>query len=567
MTFISFLQKPPLSTALIETFAQGYDGKSLRKDLTAGLIVSLVALPLSMALSVAVGLPPQHGLYTAIVAGIVAALFGGSRSQVTGPTAAFVVIVAPIIADFGLRGIVWCQILAGAMLIALGLARLGKVIAYVPYSVTIGFTAGIAVSIAVIALNDLLGVPGVSTGHLPHKVAVLAENIMSFHPATLGVGLFALAVMFFLPRFAPKIPSAIVGIAVATLASIFLQRHGFDIATIGSKFSFIDAQGATQHGIPPMPPRLHVPGLSSDPVYAWPSLAELSAWFMPAVVIALLGGLESLLSATVADSMTGTRHNPNAELNGVGLANVFSGMFLGIPATGAIARTATNINAGSVSPIASVTHAVLLLFFMVSLAPLIAYVPMSALSALLLMTAWRMSHARQFVHLIRRSSKSDAAVALVCFALTVMIDMVAGVVSGVVLAILLFIKRMMDATEVSHHHADSNATEYVLPAGVMLLRFDGPLFFGTANKAFSMRPELLTRDITHVVVDLGDVSMIDATAMNMLEDYLAEIVNGKRTLTVCAAGKISARIRKALDITLLSRIDFVDTPASVLPRR
>lgn len=564
MSFATLLEKVPLATAMIETLRGGYGKTSLQKDLVAGLVVSLVALPLAMALSIAVGLPPQNGLYTAIIAGVVTALLGGSKTQVSGPTAAFVVIVAPIVADFGMRGIVWCQILAGIFLLALGIARWGRIITYVPYSVTTGFTAGIAVVIGTIALNDFLGVAGTSAGHWPHKVAVLFENLPDFNLAALGVGAFALAVMVGLPRLTTKVPSAIVGIALATVIALALQHGGVSVETIGSRFTYTDAQGVLQHGIPPIAPTLHVPGFSNDPIFALPSIAELSAWFVPALVIALLAGLESLLSATVADSMTGTRHDPNAELNGIGVGNIFSGLFLGIPATGAIARTATNINAGAVSPVAAITHAALLLAFMLALAPLISYVPMTALSALLLVTAWRMSHAKQFLHLIRSAPRSDVAVALVCFAMTVIIDMVAGVISGVVLAILLFMRRMIDVSGVSLHHEGENTSEYVLQKNMMLFRFEGPLFFGTANKAFDMRPEALTKNIKTIILDMTSVPAIDLTALNMLEDYLAEMLNGDRQVVVCASETIIKRIERRLRPDLLARTGFAAHPRVIL---
>jgi len=400
-------------------------------------------------------------------------------------------------------------------------------------------------------------VPAAPAGHWPHKVAALAQTLPQTNMAALGLGLLALAVMVILPRFTSKIPSAIVGIVVATLAAVGLSHMGVEVETIGSRFSYTDAQGILQHGIPPFPPTPHIPGLSDNPVYALPTLTELSAWLVPSLVIAILAGLESLLSATVADSMAGTRHEPNAELNGIGIGNILSGLFLGIPATGAIARTATNINAGAISPVAAMTHAVLLLIYMLVLAPVIAYVPMTALSALLLVTAWRMSHARHFLHLLRTAPKADRAVAIVCFVMTVMIDMVAGVLSGVVLAIVLFLKRMMDATSVSLHHAADNRTEYHLPEGTMLLRFDGPLFFGTANKAFDLRPEMQTKDIEHIVLDMTNVPAIDVTALNLLEDELRGMCAKGRRVTVCASEEVAKRIQRRLHADILAKIRIV----------
>lgn len=559
MSLSAVLKRIPLGTATIETFAQGYNATKFQKDLIAGLIVSLVALPLSMALSIAVGLPPQNGLYTAIIAGIVTALFGGSRTQVSGPTAAFVVILAPIVAEFGLRGIVWCQILAGLMLILLGVTRLGKVITFVPYPVTAGFTAGIAVVIATISMNDLLGVHAPTAGHWPEKVHALFQHIHETDPTTLAVGLMALLLMLLLPKALPKIPSALVGVVAATLVSVGLSKFfGINLDTIGSRFSYVDLNGITQKGVPPFPPSLHIPGLSSDPVYALPSFQELSTWFMPALVIAALAGLESLLSATVADSMTGTRHDPNAELNGIGLGNIFSGLFLGIPATGAIARTATNINSGGISPVSTIIHAVLLLAYMMLLAPLIAYIPMTALSALLLVTAWRMSHAKHFAHLLKTAPKSDRVVAIICFVMTVMIDMVAGVISGVVLAIMLFLKRMIETTEVAIHHEGAPAHDYHLPARTMLYRIEGPLFFGTANKAFEQRSEFMTdNEYDHIILDMTHVPMVDVTAIDALEDTIKNMKDKGRDVTIALSEKLEHRLIKRMHQDVIDHVTFV----------
>jgi SulP family sulfate permease len=427
----------PLATALREGLTH-YDLAKFRQDATAGLIVSLVALPLSMALAIAVGLPPQHGLYTAIVAGIVTALCGGSRFQVSGPTAAFVVILAPIVAEHGLRGIIWCQIIAGIMLLALGVSRLGKAINYVPHAVTTGFTTGIAVVIATIALTDLFGLPSGFAAHWLDKMAHLISHAGAIDLATLALGAVSIAVMIAVPRFNKLIPGPLVAMLIATGLAYALNRNGFDIATIGSKFTYIGKDGLDHAGVPPYPPQLNLPG-GSNPLFALPSMAELRAWFTPALVIAALAALESLLSATIADKMSGTKHDPNAELNGIGLGNIASGLVAGIPATGAIARTATNIAAGAVSPLSSIIHAVLLVIYMLALSPLIAYVPMTALSALLLMTAWRMSHVKDFMAVAKGNNKGDAAVLLVCFGLTVLIDMVAGVVTGMALATLLYL--------------------------------------------------------------------------------------------------------------------------------
>lgn len=564
MALTSTLNKIPVATALSEALSSGYGLKSFRADVVAGLVVSLVALPLAMALSIAVGLPPQNGLYTAIVAGFIAAVFGGSRTQVSGPTAAFVVIVAPIVTEFGMRGIVWCEILAGLMLLCMGISRLGKIISYIPYPVTIGFTAGIAVVIGTISLNDFLGIDPAPAGHWPHKIAAIFNSLPQIDTPTVFLGLFALAIMVGMAKVTSKIPSGIIGIVAATLVSLLMIRSGIHVETIGTRFNYTDLNGVLQHGVPPFPPSLHVPGFSADSIFALPTLHELSSWFMPALVIAALAALESLLSATVADSMSGSRHDPDAELNGIGLANIFSGLFLGIPATGAIARTATNINAGAISPIASITHALLLLVYMLCLSPLISYIPMSALSALLLLTAWRMSHAKQFTHLLRTAPRSDRAVMVCCFLMTVMIDMVAGVVSGLVLACLLFLKRMSEVTHIDYHHAANNQTEHALPHGIMLLRVDGPLFFGTAEKVLNFRPEFLHDECHHIILDMSSVPVIDVTALDLFAKLVHELESRGKTITLCLRPNVSKKIALRLGESFLSRVRIVSSASDAL---
>lgn len=430
----------PLATAL-RVGLKDYNILTFKDDLIAGLVVSLIALPLSMALAIAVGLAPQHGIYTAIVAGIAAALLGGSMTQVSGPTAAFVVIVAPIVSDLGLHGIIWCQIFAGILLIALGTARLGKLITYVPYAVTTGFTAGIGVVIGTLALNDFFGL-GIAQlkGDYIQKVMTLAEHFPAMRLPELAVGLVSLLTIVFFSKITKKIPSPVVGIALGTLLAWVFARNGVQIDTLGTRFSYETAEGL-KHGIPPYPPTFHLPTFAPDSLLTIPGYAEFKKLLGPSLVIAALAALESLLAATVADSMAGTKHDPNAELNGIGIANILSGLASGIPATGAIARTATNIKAGGKTPVSSVIHALLILLYVLTLAPYISYIPMAALAALLLNTAYHMSHIKQFIHLVRTGVKSDVIVLIGCFLPTVFIDMVAGVTTGIVLSFFFFMTR------------------------------------------------------------------------------------------------------------------------------
>jgi SulP family sulfate permease len=444
----------PVATALMEGL-KGYNLQTFKADFIAGLIVSLIALPLSMALAIAVGLPPQHGIYTAIVAGIACALLGGSATQVSGPTAAFVVILAPIVSDFGLHGIIWCQLMAGLLMIIAGTAKLGKFIAYVPHAVTTGFTSGIAIVIGTLALNDFFGL-GIKAlkGDYLEKVATLLNHFPDLKWQEFTVGLVSLVIIAFFGKLTAKIPSPVIGITVGTILAYFFTKYGFPIDTLGTRFSYETAEGVLQHGIPPFPPVFHLPSFTTGELFSIPDYAEFKKLLTPALVIAALAALESLLAATVADKMTGTKHNPNAELNGIGIANILSGLASGIPATGAIARTATNIHAGAKTPIASVVHAVFIMLYVLTLSPLISYIPMASLAALLLMTAYRMSHIKEFIHLLRTAKKGDNFVMVVCCTLTVLVDMVMGVSVGMILSFFVYINRNRVAGNKRKHHVE-----------------------------------------------------------------------------------------------------------------
>lgn len=405
----------PIATALKDSFRAGYTRKTFQADLGAAIVVSLVALPLSMALAIAVGLPPQHGLYTAIVAGIITALLGGSKVQVSGPTAAFVAILAPIVAQYGLSGLIWCQLMAGLLLILMGLLRLGKYIEHVPFAVTTGFTAGIAVVIATLALNDFFGLGLKDLGpHYLDKASSIIAALPHAAPREAIVGICTLVVIIGCRKIKSVVPAPIFGIVTATLMGLCSARDGIPVRTIETVFD---------GGLPSRAPAFHMPEI----IDLWPLL-----WH--AITVALLAALESLLSATVADNITEQRHDPNAELTGIGFGNLFSGFFTGIPATGALARTAANIQAGAQSPLASVMHAVLLLIYMLAFAPWISKIPMSALSALLLITAWRMAHIHIVIDVVRAKNWKDTSVLFVSLVLTVFVDMVAGVGAGMLLA-------------------------------------------------------------------------------------------------------------------------------------
>ncbi|WP_437685801.1 C4-dicarboxylic acid transporter DauA [Sorangium sp. So ce176] len=523
----------PVATALRRSFARGYGLAELQADLLAGTVVGVVALPLSMALAIAVGAPPQHGLYTAIVAGALVALLGGCKFQVTGPTAAFVVILAPIVTKHGLSGLMTAGLMAGVMLVIMGLARLGQLIQYIPHPVTTGFTAGIATVIATLQVKDILGL---STGALPEhftdKVAALWAARGTASLFELGVAASTLALLLLVPRIVKKVPAPLIAISVVSLAGMVIAEvyPVFSVATIGSRFrTTID--GVEVAGIPSILP---VPSLPWGDGLSYELVRDL---LPSAFAIAMLGAIESLLSAVIADGMTGTKHDPDAELVGLGVGNIVAPLFGGIAATGALARTATNIRAGARSPIASVTHALVILLSILFLAPLVAYVPMASLAALLLLVAWNMSELHHVVRIVRLAPKSDVFVLLSCYGLTVILDMVVAVSAGVVLAAILFMRRMAELTgsrTVLDSSEDSDAIQ--LPKRVALYEVNGPLFFGAAQKAMDALHSIRGDSYEVMVLHLGKVPVIDSTGFVALENALDGLA--RRHKTVILAGPL-----------------------------
>lgn len=506
-----------LAWGLRTRLREGYGRKDLRADLMAGLVVGVVALPLSMALAIASEVPPQHGLYTAIIAGVACALLGGTRFQITGPTAAFVVILVPVVREFGIGGLLVAGMLAGLIQIGMGLARLGRLMTFIPHPVTTGFTAGIAVVIATLQLKDVLGIE-----IAPAKTYFEGWRLMWQARGTISgweiaVAVFTLALLVGVPKLTRKVPAPLIALtaaaAAAALGAHFIE--GFDVVTIGSKY-------AATGGIPRQPPLPLLPWDMPGPggksfALDW---ATIQALMPSAFAIAMLGSIESLLAAVIGDTMSGTRHEPNSELIALGIGNVLCPFFGGIPATGALARTATNINAGATSPLAAVVHSAFVLACTVALAPLVGFLPMAAMAALLLIVAKNMSEARHFTHLLRVAPRSDVIVLLTCFSFTVIFDMVIAVSVGVVLAALLFMRRM---AEISDTTLETEAVEsFELPKGIRVYEIAGPLFFGAAQKAVNIVGQVGNEKGT-VVLNLSKVPVMDATGMVALETMLAKL--------------------------------------------
>ena len=531
---------PPLrvARALRDALREGYSSRDLRADVLAGIVVGIVALPLAMALAIASGVPPQHGLYTSIVAGAVIAALGGARTNVSGPTAAFVVLLAPVAHRFGASGLMLATILAGILLVIFGLARMGRLIQFVPHPVTTGFTAGIAVVIAVLQVKDFLGlaVPEMPE-HLPERVLALARALPSAHLPDLAIGIFTLAVLVVWPRIARAVPGPLVAMALGALLAWALAKlvPGFQVDTIASRFTYLDG-GETMHGIPRTPPR-----------FAWPadglSLGLLRELIGPAFAIAALGAIESLLCAVVADGMAGTKHDPDVELLAQGVGNVVAPLFGGIAATGAIARTATSIRAGGRTPIASIVHAAFVLAAVLLLAPLLSFLPMASLAALLLVVAWNMSDARHFVHVMRVAPKGDVLVLLACFSLTVVFDMVVAVSVGIVLAALLFMRRMAELSSVRIAENDHPHLQDPRLEGVVVYEIGGPLFFGAAEKAISTIERVRGKARALILV-MNGVPVMDVTGLVALESAIARL-QAHRTFVVLAG--VQAQPREVLE--------------------
>jgi SulP family sulfate permease len=519
----------PVAAALRKTLAQGYGAADFRADALAGLVVGVVALPLSMALAIAVGVPPQHGLYTAIVAGAVVALTGGSKFQITGPTAAFVVVLAPIVARHGLSGLLTAGLMGGVLLVVMGAARFGRLIQFIPHPVTTGFTAGIATVIATLQIKDVfaLQIPHMPETYL-EKVRALWRARSSASLLDFGVAAVMLALLLFLPRALPavtrRVPAPLIALVVTSLLVAVLVHFlpSFSVATIGSRFQTV-VDGHVLRGIPALPPTPMLPwGAGPLP------LGAISQLGSAAFAIAMLGAIESLLSAVIADGMTGKRHDPDAELIGLGIGNIIAPFFGGIAATGALARTATNVRAGARSPISGVVHAAVVLLAVVLLAPLVAYVPMASLAALLLLVAWNMSERKHFWNVVRVAPRSDVAVLILCFLLTVFFDMIVAVSVGVVLAALLFMQRTAELTHSRIWEGSVNdESEHDLPEGVVVYEIAGPLFFGAAQNAMGALSTIGVKTRV-VVLALGNVPSIDATGLVALESALKRLQGAEK---------------------------------------
>jgi SulP family sulfate permease len=508
-----------------------YSRRAFLHDLVAGVTVGLVALPLAMAFAIASGLTPQAGIYCAIVTGFLISALGGSRCQIGGPTGAFVVVVAGIVATHGVSGLFLCTMMAGVLLIIFGATGMGSAVKYLPRPVVVGFTNGIAVLIASTQIRDFLGLRVTDVpAEFAARMNVLAHNLNTITPAAAVLGVLSLALIIALRRVAPRVPGAIVALFAGTAVVMIFD---VDVATIGTRFG----------GIPAGFPAAHIPHFEA---------ALIPVLIRPAITVAMLGAIESLMSAVVADKMSGDRHNPNVELIAQGIANVASPIFGGLPATGAIARTATNIRSGGTTPVSGIVHAVTLLVVLLVAAPLASYIPLAVLGAILLVVSYNMGEWHEIPKLLRLT-KTDISVWIVTFALTVFADLTLAVEVGMILAALLFIRRVSMTTTVSKvtdDYVESGRVhilqDKVIPSYVAVFRIHGPLLFGVTDKVVEIA------DRSHelppiVIVRLRNMTALDATGLHALEELAGRLRASGRTLLLCGAREQPSALMQSYD--------------------
>lgn len=520
--------------ACIEAYKAGLlSHKIWLNNLISGFVVGIVALPLTMAFAIASGVRPEQGLYTAIIAGIVGALFGGSRVQISGPTGAFIVILANITAQHGVTGLQIATLMAGCILLLMGIAKLGSIIKFIPDSVVVGFTSGIGVIIFVNEWKDFFGlqVPTSNTHHFHDKLLLLLKSFPSLHLPTLALSSFALILLIIIPKLVKRIPGALAAMIAVTLIQYFFQFEG--INTIGTMFG----------GIPQ-----HLPKLELLPF----NLNESLNLMGPAFTIALLCAIESLLSAVVADGLSGTRHNANQELIGQGLANILSPLFSGFATTGAIARTATNIRSGGNSPLSSLFHSITLILIILILAPLASYIPLCALAAILFVVAYNMSEIPHVIYILKHAPKSDVIVLLTTFLLTVFTDLVVAVNVGVIIALVLFARRMSQAVSIELEDQETLETEFSkhnvrLPSEFLVYTIQGPFFFGAAE-IFERTLASTHTDPKAIIFRLKYVPFMDLTGLQTFNELLEQFHKRNVKIYLCEANPRVIKKLKRMDI-------------------
>jgi SulP family sulfate permease len=522
---------------LISALREGYNVQLLRRDLVAGITVAMVALPLSMAIATASGTTPDRGLITAIIGGFLVSALGGSRFQIGGPAGAFIVLVASIIERQGLDGLIMATAMGGVILIAIGALKLGTYIKYIPHPVTVGFTAGIAVVIAASQIVDLLGLTlqTKEPAALLPKLAVISAALPTVNPAAIFVAALSMAIILILRKLKPHWPGFLIAILAASFAAVVLAKFGYPVATIGSRFG----------GIPDALPAPHLPAFS---------FAKIVTLLPDAIAIAILGGIESLLSAVVADGLSGRRHRSNCELVAQGFANIGSAMFGGICVTGTIARTATNVKSGAATPIAGMIHSVVLLLLMLVAAPLAAYIPLASLAAILAIVCWGMAERAEFAAILKRS-RGEASILLAVFFLTIFRDLTEAIAVGVVLGAIFFMHRMAEIVAVENgtpliegdvpdEPGRSRAIAAQTDPDTVIYRISGPFFFGAAAEVGAVLDRI--GDVPkRFVLDLSAVPFIDSSGVHTLESTIKRMRNHGAEIVIAGARPSVVRVLEA----------------------
>jgi SulP family sulfate permease len=553
--------------ALTESLTESpYSLKLFSQDLLAGITVGIIAIPLAMALAIASGVSPEYGLYTAIIAGFIIPLTGGSRYSVSGPTAAFVVILYPIVQQYGLSGLLLATILAGIILILMAFLRLGRYIEYIPESVTLGFTGGIAVVIATLQIKDFLGLQIANMPeHFIDKAALLFHLIPDYNLYSLSVGAITLLVMLSWPYLKTPIPAHLPAVIIGSFIALIANQSTGEVATIGSSFNFVLSNGAQGFGIPSILPELLWPWhrtQAGEPllVFSWQLLQDL----LPAAfAIAMLGAIESLLCAVVLDGMSGKKHSANSELLGQGIGNIITPFFGGITATAAIARSAANFKSGAKTPIASIIHALVVLVALIFLSKLLSYLPMASMAALLLIVAWNMSEAPKALHLLKTAPLSDILVLLLCFSLTVLFDMVIAISAGIIFASLLFMKQIAETTSVREITHTSKLIDVDIPDGYSVFKICGPLFFAASDKIFG-ELSLLCASNKGVILYLDAVSIVDSGGVTALRKFIEKSANNNTKIYLADLQRQPLKTLSRANLTPNKHVIIVTTLALAL---
>ncbi|MCL1124287.1 C4-dicarboxylic acid transporter DauA [Shewanella surugensis] len=514
-----------LSHALRETFQEKkYNLNSLIKDILAGITVGIIAIPLSMALAIAIAVPPQYGLYAAMVSGFIIALTGGSRYSISGPTAAFVVILYPITIQYGLGGLLLATVMSGVLLIIMAYARLGRLIEYIPESVVLGFTGGIAIVIFTLQINNLLGL---NIDTMPEnyidKLDIIFKSIPSFNPASLSVASLTLAIMICWPRLKIPIPPHLPAVIISSIFTYVLSQYNFDIATIGSEFSYLLDDGTVGTGIPSVLPVFNFPWSfpTSDGTpltLSWPLFIDL---LPKAFTIAMLGAIESLLCAVILDGMSNKRHSANSELLGQGIGNIVGPFFGAITSTAAIARSSANFKSGAQSPLSAMIHSVIIFIAILFLTPYLAKVSMPTMAALLVVVAWNMSETPKIISVLKKAPINDIVVLLLCLFLTVFFDMTIAIVSGIILASILFMKEIAKTTKITNVTTKYLSNDSQLMNNSKIIKISGPLFFAAADRLFG-ELSYQAKPLSKIILCLEDVPLLDAGGLSALEHFIRE---------------------------------------------